>query len=356
MIRLENKPLDSGSRYRRLAKQVSLIRWIVPIVLFLIVFGFEVPEHLILEPDVHLSAFGAELIIFGVLGPALVAFVLNWIARNLNRLATAYEEIEHLNLDLEHRIQIRTAELARANEDLRQLDHLKSDFVSMVSHELRAPLTNIQGGLELVLSSGDTCPPVRNNLTVIQDEVRRLIRLVQRILDVSVIEAGQLVLNTGPIALRPLLRQVIQQIQSANPQRLITLDLPPQMQLALADEERLTDITASLLHNAIKYSPEGGDIRVNLHFDDDFAYVSIADHGLGIAPRDIPHLTEKFYRGRTGSQSSGYGLGLYFVSQLIQAQGGKLTIESEGVAGKGSVFTFTLPLEKETLYELDSTY
>ena len=347
---------DSGSRYRRLAKQVSLIRWIVPIILFLIVVGFEIPEHLIFEPEVHISAFGAELVVFGVLGPSLVAFVFNWIARNLNHLAAAYEQIESFNVDLERRIKARTDELSQANSELRQLDRLKSEFVSLVSHELRAPLTNIQGGLELLLSSETICSPVQNNLTIIQSEVNRLIRLVQQILDVSVIESGQLTLNRGPIALRPLLRQVIEHMALANKKHPIMLDIPPQMQLATADEERLTDIVTSLLQNAIKYSPDAGEIRVTLRFDNDFANVIVKDHGLGISPQDIPHLTEKFYRGHLSNHSNGYGLGLYFVNELIKAQGGSLKIESDGISGKGSTFSFTVPLEKETLYERDPAY
>lgn len=347
---------DSGSRYRRLAKQVSLIRWIVPVILFSIVVGFEIPEHLILEPEVHMSAFGAELFIFGVLGPSLVAIVLNWIARNLNHLAAAYKQIESFNINLERRIQERTDELAQANEKLRQLDRLKSEFISLVSHELRAPLTNIQGGLELVLSTENVCPPVQNNLTIIQNEVKRLIRLVQRILDVSVIESGQLTLNLGPIALRPLLRQAVEHMALTNTKCPVVLDIPAQVQLAIADEERLTDIVTSLIQNAVKYSPDGGEIRVALRFDNDFAYISIQDHGLGISPDDIPHLTEKFYRGHLNNHSNGYGLGLYFVNELIKAQGGCLQIESEGIPGNGSTFTLTVPLEKETLYERDPAY
>lgn len=347
---------DSSSRYRRLAKQVALLRWIVPAILFLIVVGYEIPEHLIFEPEAHMPAFGGELVVFGVLGPSLVAFILNWIARNLNHLAAVHEQIESFNVDLERRIRERTDELAQANEKLRHLDHVKSEFVSLVSHELRAPLTNIQGGLELVLSSEHVCPPLQNNLTIIQQEVKRLIRLVQRILDVSVIESGQLTLNLGPIALRPLLRQVVEHLALTNTKHPVVLDIPSQMKLVIADEERLTDIVTNLIQNAVKYSPNGGEIRVKLSFDNDFAYISIRDHGLGISPEDIPHLTEKFYRGHLRNHSNGYGLGLYFVNELIKAQGGHLQIKSEGIPGKGSTFTFTVPLEKETLYEHDPAY
>lgn len=344
------------SRYHKLASQVSLIRWIVPPALMLFVFIFELTEHTLVHATQLNIDFYIELFFFGMLGPILIALILTWIVRNLRELKQAYQAINALNTELEHKVEVRTQELAHANDELRELDRLKSEFVSLVSHELRTPLTNIQGGLELVLSSEGTYPLVHNNLTIIQSEVKRLIRLVQRILDVSVVESGQLTLNLGPTALRPLLRQVIDQMALSNTTHPMVLDIPPQTQLVTADEERLADIVNSLLHNAIKYSPEGGEICITLRFDDSFAYVSIKDHGLGISPVDVSHLTEKFYRGHLNNHSNGYGLGLYFVNEIIKAQGGKLTIESAGIPGKGSTFTFTVPLEKETLYERDPAY
>ena len=127
---------------------------------------------------------------FGLVGPAIIAGALNWITKNLELLAQAYERIEAFNVDLDKKIQLRTAELEVANEELRQLDHLKSEFVSLVSHELRTPLTNIRGGLEVVNADQNAiCSPVtRDTLGIVQAEVNRLIRLVQRILDVSALE------------------------------------------------------------------------------------------------------------------------------------------------------------------------
>lgn len=343
----------ADSRYHNLARRVSLMRWIIPPALGLFVVTFEYAEHAFLHATPLDRDFYLELFFFGLIGPFLIAIILTWIVRNLRELQHAYQAINRLNTELEHKVVIRTEELARANNELRELDRLKSEFVSLVSHELRAPLTNIQGGLELVLSGEVVYPLIQDNLTIIQSEVRRLIRLVQRILDVSVIESGQLKLKLGPLVLRPLLRQIIRNMKLTNSKHPVVLDIPPQVQLVVADEERLTDIVTSLIQNAIKYSPDGGEIRVALRFDSDFAYVSIQDHGLGISPEDISHLTEKFYRGHLSNYSNGYGLGLYFVNKLVEAQGGCLKIESEGIPGKGSTFTITVPLEKETLYECD---
>lgn len=130
---------------------------------------------------------------------------------------------------------------------------------------------------------------------------------------------------------------MVAQSALVNNQHPINLNIPLGIKLAIADEERLVDILTNLLLNAIKYSPNGGDIDVNLSFGDDFAYIRIQDSGIGLLPEDISHLTEKFYRGHSDKYSSGYGLGLYFVNELIKAQGGTLTIES-GIMGKGSAF------------------
>ena len=352
-------PPDNARIGRRgkLAAQVSVIRWIVPPALALFVFMFEFAEHV--DEFDHVWSdldFALELFVFGVLGPVLIAITLTWLVRNLRELERTTQSIHGLNAQLERKVALRTEELAHANAELRELDHLKSEFVALVSHELRAPLTNIQGGLELVLSSQDVCPPVQDNLRIIQVEVRRLARMVQRILDVSVMESGQVSLKLGPIALRPLLREAVRHAGLNNSMYRVVLDIPDQVQLAVADEERVTDILASLLQNAIKYSPDGGEIRISLRFDSDFAYVSIQDHGIGIPAEDLHHLTEKFYRGRLTNHSDGYGLGLYFVNELVKAQGGCLQIASAGSAGHGSTFTFSLPLERESLYEQDPAY
>lgn len=347
-------PFDS--RYSKLAKQVVYMRMIIPPALALFVVAFEFFEHTVMHNTPLTLDFYLELILFGLLGPFLIAIIFTWIIRNLHELEQAYRAIHDLNTTLEQKVAERTAELHHANQELRKLDQLKSEFVSLVSHELRAPLTNIQGGLELVQSNHNSSCQEHLNLNVIQDEVKRLIRLVKRILDVSVLESGQVNLNIGPIALRPLIDQVIEQIGMTNDTHIIRLHIPSQLPLTLADEEHLTDILTSLLQNAIKYSPDGGFIDIRLIADDKFTYVSIKDQGVGIVPQDIPHLTEKFYRGQINNQTNGYGLGLYFVNELIKAQGGWLTIESDGIAGHGATFTFSIPLESETLYELDSAY
>ncbi len=209
-------------RNHRLSQQIALVRWIVPPVLSAFVFTIEILEHLPGEPaqqELHGNYFdfGVEVIFFGIIGPILIFAFLTWLSINLKQLALAYEEIQAFNTDLEARIEVRTAELARANDELRQLDRLKSEFVSLVSHELRAPLTNIHGGIELALHRLDSCTePSHNILKIVQLEVDRLTKLVKHILDVSALQAGRLQLNRGIVALRPLISTVTDQHVTSN--------------------------------------------------------------------------------------------------------------------------------------------
>ena len=206
----ERDPQSPIQHYRQMSRQLGIIRWVLPLFLSFIVVGVEVSEHLIHDENPLYLDFSMEVVMFGIVGPVIIAGVLNWISKYLELLAQAYESIEAFNVELDKKIQLRTAELQAANEELRQLDHLKSEFVSLVSHELRTPLTNIRGGLEVVNADQNAvCTPrTRDTLSIVQSEVNRLIRLVQRILDISALESGQIRLNCGPVALAPLIRRI----------------------------------------------------------------------------------------------------------------------------------------------------
>lgn len=274
-------------------------------------------------------------------------FILSWIRQNLLQLVTAYEEIHSLNSDLETRIEERTAELVQANENLRQLDHLKSEFVSLVSHELRTPLTNIHGGIELVLQNLDPCAESSSRiLRVVQSEGERLGKLVRHILDVSALQAGQLQLNCGLVVLRPIIYLLITHFEVNHPNHQIIVNFPSQIQPVWADEDRLTDIISNLISNAIKYSPDGGEILIEAKSDNNgFLHLSIKDYGVGIPLSEQERLFQPFYRGENASKTAqGYGLGLYFCYELIQAHNGKIWVDSNGKSGEGTTFHLSLPV------------
>ncbi|MBT3190667.1 MAG: hypothetical protein HN965_01130 [Anaerolineae bacterium] len=170
-------------RKKQQLKQVSSIRFVLPFILFFIVASYEIWEHWALEGkiefDFHLTY---EVLFFGVFGPIAVFFALSFIIRLLKKEIAISTELESLNRNLEklvtertEALKLRNSELARANEELKQLDRLKSDFVSLVSHELRGPLTTLNGGLEVALQTEDQLPSEpRRILKVVARESKRL--------------------------------------------------------------------------------------------------------------------------------------------------------------------------------------
>jgi PAS domain S-box-containing protein len=282
------------------------------------------------------------------------------ILRDITARVQAEQAIQQLNLELETKVVERTAQLATATEELRQgnrelevaneelkkLDELKSEFVSMVSHELRAPLTNINGSIELLLEGSGACydPEHREMLQIVGEQSQRLTRLVQGILNVSRIEAGQLVLQPQAFNILGLIEKVIDVWETrgiANRmERPRTINLPS----VWADRDRTEEILFNLIDNAIKYSSEGAPIRVDAESNGRYAAISISDRGIGIPEEEIDRIFEKFHRvdRKDAMESYGHGLGLYICRRLVAAQGGQIWVES--VVGEGSTFRFSLPL------------
>ena len=259
-------------------------------------------------------------------------------------------ELERLNVDLEKKVAEKTANLTDANLQLeqqnlrlRELDRLKSDFVSMVSHELRSPLTNINGGIELSLASHGMPERTKENLSLVQDEILRLTRFVETILDLSALEAGRLPLYPAPLELQDVVatmqRQLSRQADATRVAWQVPADLPPM----LADEQALTSILFHLLDNAFKYAPEG-TIRLNAApTADGRIRVQVTDEGPGIPPDVIPMLFDQFYRSNPKDAQTvyGHGLGLYIVQRLLDAMEGE--IQAENCPQGGASFTFWLP-------------
>jgi signal transduction histidine kinase len=338
-----------------LRRQIAALRWILPIILFLIVAGYETWEHVIVSYEVVDPDFYIEIIVFGVVGPTAVHFALTWLTQSLQALDRTQAEIQQLNIELERKVEERTQslreayeELEQTNERLQELDRLKSDFVSLVSHELRTPLTSINGGIELILRFAENLDEgQRETLLIISEQSARLTKLVENILDISMIEAGRLQLNLGPVALAPLLAQVRREIEAVTSAHHFRWSDPSGLPLVWADEDRLTDILLNLLDNAVKYSPARSEVTIQARPDDGQMVVSVTDGGIGIQEREQLRIFEKFHRvdSRDTKDAYGYGLGLYMVRLLVEAQGGQIWVES--TVGEGSRFSFSIPLAKE---------
>jgi CheY-like chemotaxis protein len=259
-----------------------------------------------------------------------------------------HRRIEELNAGLEAKVRERTAELELANKRLREMDRLKSKFLSHVSHELRTPLTSIKGFMENALSglAGPLSDKLQSYLVRMAHNTDRLIRMIADLLEQSRIEAGKLELSTAAVDLRKCSAEVVEQLHplaAAKRQRL-ELDSEGTELIVWADEDRLIQVLTNLIHNAIKYTPEEGQIAVSVGLDNPrFAGVRVRDTGEGIQPEALPKIFDPFFRVSQGERRGpkGLGLGLSIVKNLVELHGGSIAVRSE--EGHGSEFHVTIP-------------
>ncbi|GEM_PF-535690 len=282
------------------------------------------------------------------------------VLRDITERVRAEQAIQRLNLELEAKVAERTAQVAaateelrrrnraleKANQELQKLDELKTEFVSMVSHELRAPLTNINGSIELLLEGETPCydHAHRELLQIVGEQSARLTRLVQGILNVSRIEAGQLVLQPQAFNMVALIEKVIGVWESRGVGNRFEHPTAQNLPSAWADRDRTEEILFNLIDNAIKYSPEATAIRLEAETDGQVIVVSVSDRGVGIPVEEVDKIFDKFHRVDRGdsTETYGHGLGLYICRRLVEAQGGRIWAES--TLGEGSTFRFSLPL------------
>jgi len=242
-------------------------------------------------------------------------------------------------------VAIQNARLFAAVEAANQA---KTEFISFVSHELKQPMTAIKGYTDLLVKglAGDLTETQRSFLEVIRSNLNRMDTMVQELLDISRIEAGRLRLEIGQVALREAVEEAVRTIRQEIEAKRQTLEveivepLPP----VRADRNRVVQILTNLLSNAYKYTPEEGHIRVTVQPDRGVVVCSVSDTGIGIAPEEQERLFTKFFRSQHPAVRNvpGTGLGLVITKSLVELQGGQIWVESE--PGKGSTFTFTLPV------------
>lgn len=260
--------------------------------------------------------------------------------------ARLHEQVQRHADELEIRVAERTRELSVANEQLKDLDRAKDQFVSNVSHELRTPLAN----LKLYLSLLDRGKPEKRAeyMQTLHREQQRLDRMVEDLLDLSRLDLGVTQIQPVPAELNLLLSQLIADRTALAAKHQLLLDYQPDdaLPLALIDPMMLTEVITNLVGNAINYTPAGGVIAVITaaceQAGQTWVTFTVRDNGLGISARDMPHLFERFYRGEVGRKASapGTGLGLAISQEIAEKMGGRITVESE--PGHGAAFTVWL--------------
>jgi two-component system, OmpR family, phosphate regulon sensor histidine kinase PhoR len=230
--------------------------------------------------------------------------------------------------------------------ELRRLERVRTEFVANVSHELRTPLTSIRGYLETLLDGAlDEPANARRFLEIAHTHAERLSRLVDDLLQLSDIETGKLVLKTAPLHLHEVAADVVAFFEKQAAQKSLTLlnHVPLDLQVQ-ADWDRLTQILVNLVDNAVKYTPEQGQVTLGARRGaNGLVSVWVTDTGIGIPSTDLPRITERFYRvdKARSRELGGTGLGLAIVKHLVQAHAGELWIDSE--LGKGTTVHFSLP-------------
>ncbi len=244
-----------------------------------------------------------------------------------------------------------TEQLQEANRKLRQLDQLKSDVISIVSHELRTPVTSIKAFAELILMKPNMEPGRQKKLlTTINDESDRLARLINDILDLAKIEEGRMSWRIGEVTAGDILNRAIDCVQAIadNKKISVTLGMEPALPSLRGDKDRLIQVATNILSNAVKFTPDGGSVRVDVTLDKETGpgiRVTIADSGKGIPAEHLQLIFEKFYRADdalTTNRDEGSGLGLTIARSIVGYHNGKIWAES--TPGKGSSFIFILPL------------
>lgn len=267
------------------------------------------------------------------------------LSENFNSMA---ENLNDLYASLEDKVNQRTQELAEARDDAVAANNSKSEFVSLVSHELKLPMTSIKGYSDLMLT-GATGPLTENQtsfLTTIRNNVNRMATLVSDLADISRIESGNLRIEPREVPVWDVIDEVVTltHTQVTQKNQTVTVDIPKELPKAWCDRTRLTQILTNLVSNANKYTPEGGAIVVQAICQHDLIEVKVQDNGLGMTPEDQEKLFSKFFRSADDKvrEAPGTGLGLSITKNLVELQGGKIWFESE--FRSGTAFHFTVPI------------
>jgi len=228
-----------------------------------------------------------------------------------------------------------------------ELDRMKGDFIAMVSHELRSPVSAIGQNINLILNglAGEVTEKQQHLLSRAKERSRGLLDLIGDLLEISKIDAGMALQQKGPLQVEEVVSKVVELMEAEAQTKGVALHqkVHPSLPPVLGDRDNLEGVFTNLVSNAIKYTPDGGEVRVEVAPEGDYIKTVVADTGIGIPKEDLPRIFDKFYRVKSEETRGivGTGLGLSIVKSIVEAHLGSISVESE--EGKGTVFTVLLP-------------
>lgn len=278
---------------------------------------------------------------------AVIAVTALVLAVGVAERRRAEQELDELNRTLERRIQDRTSTLQATVEQLQEFNQLKTAFVGIVSHELRTPLTSIKSLSDNLFEgvAGPLNEKQKYYASRIQLNTDRLTRMLNELLNLSRIDAGKMELRPTVLSLEELLADLVEVFQPLAQRKSITMNVGSMesMPKIRVDRDKLYEVLANLLENAIKFTPSGGRVHIGAQvLDDRHIKMNVSDTGCGISEEHLPKIFDKFYRVQPGAEPvAGSGLGLAIAKGLVELHGGIMSVES--APGKGSHFYFTLP-------------
>lgn len=273
------------------------------------------------------------------------------ITERTKELSDALLELNHtnqgLNQEMEQRKKVE-AQIRTTLEREKELNELKSRFVSMASHEFRTPLSGILTSASLIARYPKTEdePKRDKHIQIIKKSVKSLTMILNDFLSLDKLDQGKMTSTSTAFNLQQIIDEVVEEIKdtSEKKQQIVVKHLSPELKL-FQDKEMLRNVVINLLSNAIKYTPEEGQIDIRTHQDHSRLILEIQDQGIGIPEEDQKHLFERFFRAQNAMTVQGTGLGLNIVKRYLDLMGGK--IEFNSTIGRGTTFKITLPLEKK---------
>jgi len=237
------------------------------------------------------------------------------------------------------------SELRKANQQLKQRDEIKTNFLATVSHELRTPLTTIKGGVDYLLKTAEDKEQKRF-LNILERNIRQLIKMVNNLIDLARVELNRIELEIEEVNLKELLDEVILLFDGLAKEKRLSVRCEGLSDIILPlDYRRINQVFINLLHNAVKFSPPGGEIKISIKVDEKTVHIAISDRGCGIAPENISSIFVRYRsRDKRKQKGEGSGLGLAIAQGLIRAHGGWIEVQS--VPDKRTTFTVVLPLSR----------